>query len=183
LSKLDSNSKRPTDIERTALHEAGHAVAAIQLGVDGQDYGFVTVIPQGNINGSFSISEISDSISDIHRDIIINCAGYGALRALGYSESFASIGCGDDFAKSKILIKKYSLLPLNHWKDQAISLLSLPKNTRAVKAVADNLLQHKTLGPIYTQITVKAATGLLSSIEFQQYKDNCQAAGLSYWLD
>ena len=183
MSKLHSNTRGLAEIERTALHEAGHAVAAIQLGVDLQDYGFVTIIPQGNMNGSFNIREISDSISDIHRDIIINCAGYGALRALGYSKSFASIGCGDDFAKSKILIKKYSLLPLNHWKEQAISLLSLPKNTRAVKAVANNLLQHKTLGPIYTQIVVEAATGPLSSIEFQQYKDNCQAAGMSYWLD
>jgi hypothetical protein len=169
-----------TDFERTALHEAGHVVAAIQLGVDGQDYGRVTIVPKDQTNGSFSMCEISESISEIKRDIVINCAGYGALRALGYPEDFACRGCGDDFVKSANLIDQYSLLPLSHWKDQATQLLSLPDNVLAVRAIADNLLKYKILGPVYATVVFEFAIGMISSVEFDQFKVNC---GDSYWLE
>ncbi len=70
--------------QRTALHEAGHAVAAIQLGVDGQDFGGITISPKGQQNGSFSMNEMHSTIVEVQRDIVINCSGYGALCALGY---------------------------------------------------------------------------------------------------
>lgn len=174
--------KKSTDLQRIALHEAGHAVAAIKLGIDGQDLGVVTIVPKDHMNGSFSMREMSCTYLEIRHDIIINCAGYGALRASGYPESIACIGCGDDFGKAEKLIKGWSLSPLDHWKDQATQLLSIPENALAVSRVSAELLKHKTLGPEYINVLVMAATGLLSKIEVEQFKVNCQAVGVAYWL-
>jgi len=171
-----------TDEQRTAIHEAGHAVAAIQLGIDGQDYGWVTIIPKEHMNGSFSMREMGTTPSEVQNDLVINCSGYGALRAAGYNKNFACTGCSDDFNKAEKLISDFSLPSLDHWKCLATNLLSLPENARAVKAVADCLMQHKELGPGYTEITVMGAMGLMSAVEVDQFKENCSACGYQYWL-
>ena len=168
--------------QRTAMHEAGHAVAAIQLGVDGQDYGSITIIPEGRMSGSFSMRKMCTTQSEAQRDLIISCAGYGALRAAGYTEKFACTGCGDDFNSAEALIENWSLPSLDHWKKLATHLLSLPENARAVKAVADSLIQHKTLGPAYTEIKLMAAIGIQSPSGTEHFKKNCNAQGLAYWL-
>jgi hypothetical protein len=172
-----------TQEQRTALHEAGHAVSAIQLGIDGQDFGVVTIVPEGLKNGSFSMREMCCTDLEIQRDIVVNCAGYGALRALGYPESIACIGCGDDFGKAEKLIEGWLLSPLDHWKDQATQLLSIPENALAVSRVSAELLKHKTLGPEYITILVMASTGIVSQLELDQFKMIRDAAGLSYWLE
>jgi hypothetical protein len=172
-----------TDEQRTAIHEAGHAVAAIQLGINGQDYGSVTITPKDNMSGNFSMREMRSTPSELQSDLIINCSGYGALRVTGHNKNLSCTGCGDDFSKAEKLIAEFSLPSLHHWKCLATNLLSLPENTRAVKAVAECLLQHKKLGPIYTEITVMAAMGLMSVAEVEQFKENYSECGHQYWLE
>ncbi len=46
-----------TGEQRTAVYEAGYAVAAIQSGVDGQDYDSVTIVTKDFVGCSFSIRE------------------------------------------------------------------------------------------------------------------------------
>jgi hypothetical protein len=173
----------PTDREHTALHEAGHAVAAVQLGLDGQDYGSVTIIPSETMNGSFSMSALGSTVCEAQRDIVISCAGYGALRALGYPEHFASTGCGEDFSVAETLIRRWSLPPIDYWKDLTTQLFVLHENAQAVKDVAKNLIKYKTNGPEFIHITVGVAIGLLSQLEVEKFKLNCQAFDRSYWLE
>lgn len=168
--------------QRTALHEAGHAVAAIQLGLDLQDIGSVTVVPKAQMNGSFSINEMQSNIFEVHRDIVINCSGYGALRALGFPEDYACTGCDDDFDKSEILIANWKLTSLNYWKNLATKFLSIPKNASALQVVADSLIKYKILGPEYTQILIRAELGLYTHDFLEDFKVHCQQMGQSYWL-
>lgn len=168
--------------QRIALHEAGHAVAAIQLGVDGQDFGVITIVPKGQQNGSFSMNEMHSNIVDVQRDVVINCSGYGALHALGHPEDFACTGCEDDFDKSKILIDNWNLPSLNHWKNLATDFLSNAENSRAVRTVADSLIKHKELGPEYTQILVRIAIGLDTKDFLEKWKERHDLLDQSYWL-
>jgi hypothetical protein len=181
LSTSGSYMGELTDEQRIAFHEAGHAVAAIQLGVDLSDYGQTTIVPKEYANGSFSMGESYETLSEVERDLIINCAGYGSLRSLGYPEEFSSVGCGDDFSKAQDLIESWALQSLDHWKIEATHLLSLPPNAMAVKSVAEELLKHKTIGPEYTTILVLTSTGNMSQLDCEQFKANYGAAGLSYW--
>ena len=169
------------DGQRIAFHEAGHAVAAIQLGVDLSDYGQTTIVPKGYTNGSFRMRESYDTSSEAERDLIINCAGYGALRSLGHPEELASTGCGDNFSKARALIRGWALQSLDHWKMEATQLLSLPPNTKAVKRVAEELLKHKTLGPEYSTVLVLTSTGIMSQLDCEGFKAKYGAVGLSYW--
>ena len=170
-----------TDEQRTALHEAGHAVTAIQLGTDLSDYGQTTIVPKEYMSGSFRMRESCDTLSEVERDLIINCAGYGALRSLGYPEEFSSTGCGDDFGKAQDLIDNWELQSLDHWKMEATQLLSLPANATAVQSVAEALLKHKTLGPDYTTILVLTSSGIMSQLDCEQFEANCGSAGIPYW--
>jgi hypothetical protein len=170
-----------TDEQRKAFHEAGHAVAAIQLGVDFSDYGQTTIVPKDYMNGSFSMRESCGTLSEVERDLIINCAGYGALRSIGFPEEFASLGCGDDFTKAQELIDNRALQSLDHWKMEAIQLLSLPPNPTALKSVAEELLKYKTIGPEYTTILVLTSAGIMSQLDCQQFKTNYGSVGLPYW--
>jgi hypothetical protein len=181
LKNSESNLVELTDEQRTAFHEAGHAVAAIQMGVDLSDYGQITIVPKEYMSGSFIMRESCDTLFEVERDLIINCAGYGALRSAGYPEEFASIGCGDDFSKARALIRDWALPSLDQWKSQATQLLSLPPNAMAVKSVAEELLKHKTLGPEYATILLLTSTGITSQLDCEQFKVNCGSAGIPYW--
>ncbi|MCX7209744.1 MAG: hypothetical protein NTZ99_05070, partial [Burkholderiales bacterium] len=126
--------------------------------------------------------EMHSTIVEVQRDIVINCSGYGALHALGYSQDFACTGCEDDFDKSVILIENWKLPALNHWKNLATDFLSYAENSRAVRSVADSLIKHKELGPEYTQILVRIAIGLDTKDFLEEWKLRHQLLDQSYWL-
>ncbi len=148
------------ELRRIAIHEAGHAVAAIQLGLDGQDFGALTIEPKDYMNGRFEMREIRCHEEGRLRDMVVNCAGYAALRTLGLPEDYASLGCGNDFEKAEHLIHAWGLAPIDHWKEVARALLALPDNLRAVEALADELLKAKTLQADEVEICIYNSLGL-----------------------
>ncbi len=115
-------------------------IATIQLA--GWDFGSATIAPNEYVNGSFSICKISASLSEAHRDLIINCAGYGALPPAGCTEYIPSNGCDDDFSKAQELIYNQLLPTLYQRMNQAEHLLSFSRSTTAVICVAHELIEH-----------------------------------------
>lgn len=94
------------------------------------------------MSGSFSICAVSASLSEAHRDLIINCAGYAALPSVGCAEEFAHTGCEADFSKAQQLIGNWPLPTLDQRKNQAAHLLSFSRSTAAVICVAHELIEH-----------------------------------------
>jgi ATP-dependent Zn protease len=56
-----------TDLELTAYHEAGHAVAALVLNLE---FDYVTIKASGNIQGHVSLSGVIETELDIDRSVI-----------------------------------------------------------------------------------------------------------------
>jgi hypothetical protein len=155
---------------RTAIHEAGHAVAAIQLGTDGQDFGDVSIVSNGTLSGFFQMSPCGGDTEEVSRHLIVSCSGYGALRALGFDEEFACVGCGDDFEQSNTLIGRHSLAPLEYWKALAVNLFSWNENREAVRLVARELVKAKRLNGEHAQILVEYAVGEISKSDLDKWQ-------------
>lgn len=86
------------DEQKTAIHEAGHAVAHVRLGIL-QD--ILTIVPDGYFAGAVS-SEGIETVEDAdmaEKMVLAYCASFSALIAYGYPTELALVGCNDDFEK------------------------------------------------------------------------------------
>jgi hypothetical protein len=155
-----SRTRRATrQLERTAYHEAGHAVAAW---VQHRRFTRVTIVPQGDVLGSCRFARLPtfhpDSDTDqktqwwIEREILHLLAGIAAeahlsgRRPQGWSDQkdvrqafqLALYQAGGD-VKGAAAYLDWCWYP-------ASGLVAHPLNWAAIKALAATLLAHRTLG-------------------------------------
>ena len=154
---------------KTALHESGHAVAHIRMGIQQDD---MTIISNGIALGAVS-SEGIDHVEDIegaHNMVQAYCAGYASLIAHGYSNERALVGCDDDFDKAFELIESWGLkLNLEQYKALTVELMSQPMNLAAVKQLADYLLTRERVAGEVIGVLVELSDGACSKAEFDRF--------------
>jgi hypothetical protein len=146
------------DLHTTAIHEAGHAVAAVRLDIE---YGRATIVPDveaGNLglvscDENYFVLEHQDDmgcVSTVSHELVENqlilcLAGYAARIAAGHSEEDSMDGTGKDISDAVELLAKVPSLPLDHWKEKVVALMQRPENVNAVQRVACQLLKDRCL--------------------------------------
>jgi hypothetical protein len=157
--------------QKTAIHEAGHTVAHIRLGIG---YGHTSILPDheqgfwGRASGE-GVRHV-ESEREAGDMVLAFCAGYGALRAAGYPDDVATDGAGGDFAKAHELMS-FWLLPggLDDWKARAVELMRKPENVAAVAFVVPYLQRHGRIEPEDFDVLVEVADGNITQGELQRY--------------
>jgi len=161
------------ELQKTACHEAGHAVAFVRL-FDGREQGRVTIEPRGDAAGchlaevlSFppTEDETPEQRATIENEAIYACAGYAALVATGYSKEEAGRGCDSDFEDAEAGSKK----SLEIVKKEAVLLMSRPENMKAVARIAKELIQEKTLDADQVEILIEIEDGHTTEDEYKWY--------------
>lgn len=103
-----NNSLRlsPADLERTAYHEAGHAMALCFSASNGDDIGFVTIVPRDDGSLGFVAplpdGRVSYTRSDYREKIETYLAGRAA-EAIRYGEEHVSSGAVSDLYAATVL--------------------------------------------------------------------------------
>lgn len=142
-----------SDLLKTAIHEAGHAVAHIRYRLD---YDYVTIrcgeSTLGHVTGE-GVENVWDRDNALEQAIAY-CAGYAAMRNAGLSDKAARLGCDDDFEHAEHLIKFWKLEPLEFILTQAINLMELPENRKAVEVISKHLVDWQTLDGDYISVLV-----------------------------
>ena len=157
------------DLQLVALHEAGHAVAHVRLGIQQST---ATIKPTDWTTGAVTGEGVENVWSAEQAAPMVEayCAGYAALVAAGYGEKIAQQCCDSDFEHAAHLIEFWQLTgDIEQWKSRAVALMSAPENTRAAQLVAEHLLIHETLDDGYLDVLVELADGNRSEQEFPQY--------------
>lgn len=160
------------DIQQTAIHEAGHAVAYARLFPDEPLRG-LTIVPDLDENAAgyaevpadlaFVGSDMEDTEVEAYflRVATFCCAGYAATLAFGGDTAEAERGCESDFEDAG-----HRLEPA---KARAIELMAEPANKTAVGLIAEELLKRKTLDPSLVSILVDVADGETDMEGYRQY--------------
>ncbi len=157
------------ELYRTAIHEAGHAVAFIRLFPD-RDGSHVTIDPHDGSLGAFyaedvAFTEMSVSEADAERQFLNHavycCAGYAAVLAAGEPDELALRGCGQDFEQAGRF--------LDEGKRIAVALMAQPKNVTTVKFLADELMRWKTIPWEHAEVAVGVGDGECTMEEYRQY--------------
>ena len=159
---------------KTAIHEAGHAVAFYRLFGDAARYGHtLTIEPHEDLLGSHRAEELvfhgvgeltAEQRLTFENEAIYSCAGYAAVLAAGYSDEAALAGCGSDFDKAE----RACDVPLDISKEKAVELMTLPENTAAVARVAAELLSQSTLEWDEVAILIEVADGTATEQDYQR---------------
>jgi ATP-dependent Zn protease len=123
--------------EKTAIHEAGHAVMCLRLGVV---LGAISIIPNENGRLGFVTHEDdSEFTADGAKNKALTClAGYAALVAIDAPN--AASGCDDDFDDAQEALERWQLGSVDGWKGRTIEMMRRPENVKAVGLVASKLL-------------------------------------------
>jgi ATP-dependent Zn protease len=159
-----------TDLRWVAIHEAGHGVARLRLFPD-QYFEHISIEEQddslGRVILAFDTTVISKSstIEDgedlFMSDAICACAGYAACTVAGFSEEQALTGCESDFERA------------GHRKERAcelaLELLGRDENVRAVRLIADKLLELSTIDHDHIGVLIELADGECSEDEYREY--------------
>ena len=165
--------------KRTAIHEAGHAVAHSRLGIL-QDH--VSIDPEniyddeGNLLGATLGSAIAEGAEHVNSkeeagDQVIACyAGYAALGAAGYSEEDAACGADDDFCIASYLLESWQIGEESDWKGKALAMMREQKNIAAVTRVAEELLQERRLVMDQINTLIEVADDEIPEEEYQRCK-------------
>jgi hypothetical protein len=167
------------DPRHTAVHEAGHVVAAARLDIPHDD---ATVVADESSAGSVTVPGVRDAwtAEQAQAMALVYCAGNAASIAAGYDEATASLGCGSDFENAELLVEQWNLAGgIEERKAAAVRLMSTPENVRAVQVVADHLLAHRTLDWDYLQRVLELADGECTDEEFRQYRQFREPEGTS----
>lgn len=158
-----------TDLRSTAIHEAGHVVAAMRLGIEQRE---VTILQDEWSAGAATGEGLTHVWSREQAESMAQmyCAGYAALVVAGYDEARATLGCGSDFEQVELLKSEWNLAAgIEEWKTAAVALMGKAENKRAVQVVADHLIAHKTLDADYLFVVLQLADGEYTELEFRQY--------------
>ena len=162
-----------TQSSMTAYHEAGHAVAFYRL-FDNRLAGNVSIKPDELNLGKHAAEGAEEH--ELDNEAIYACAGYAALKAAGYSESEAILGCGSDFEIAEQVGDK----PLHLIKKNAVGLMSRRENIEAVDKVASELLEQQVLDPFDVETLIEIADGNATEEEYQTYLALKAAAPLGH---
>jgi hypothetical protein len=153
----------------TAIHEAGHAVAHIRLGIL-QDR--VTIEPKDGVLGS-AMAEGAGNVWDAEaaaNQAIAFCSGYAALVAAGHDQPTALAGADDDFEQTEYLISFWGLQGgIADWRNRAVELMAEPRNMAAVSLIAGHLEQEKTISGDVLDLLVDLSDGNCSQADFDRY--------------
>jgi hypothetical protein len=157
-------------LKRTAIHEAGHAVAHTRLDIL---QGRCTIVPSDTAAGSVTAegAEHVWSPEDARKQVIAYCAGYAALAATGVDESTARLGADSDFDRAIHLIEFWGLEGnLETWCQKAKELMGQPENLAAVQRVADELVRVRTVEFEDIDILVDITDGLATEDDYVRFK-------------
>lgn len=170
------------DRQTIAIHEAGHAVAAVRLEID---YGRATIVPDEDAGylGQVSCDESCFNLEHddgigcvgvenselVENQIILSLAGYAALIAAGFTEEESMNGTAKDISDAEALLEKMPSLPLEHWKAKAVSLMSHTENINAVQRVANQLLKDHYLARDMIDVLVEVADGISTEEDYERF--------------
>ncbi len=155
---------------KTAIHEAGHAVASVRLFPDRLVLEVsIEPEPDKGLLGKHAADELTvlcstpdeQAAASFEAEAIYSCAGYAAVLAAGYPEAEAIAGCESDFAEAGDL--------LDIGKSKAVELMQRPENQQAVKHVADELSRHRCLDGDHVAVLINVADGDMTEKEYQAY--------------
>ena len=164
-----------SELKRTAIHEAGHAVAFYRLFGESPRYGHkLTIDPHEGKLGSHSAEDLvfdglaplsADESQAFENEAIYACAGYAALRAAGYQEDIANSGCQSDFD----IAEQTSNFPLVIVKEKAVELMTDAQNISAVERLVGELLSRPTLEWEEGEMLIDLADGGVSEDDYKKY--------------
>lgn len=155
---------------QTAIHEAGHAVAHVRLGLDQEGADIIRNEDAGTLGGAAGegVNQVWNK-EQAEPVVLAFCAGYAALVAAGHEDG-AHLGADDDFEQAEYLIEYWGLQgTLADYKAKSVEQMSAPDNIRAVGMVAEHLLEHKKLDGEYIRVLVDMADGEVTEQEFARY--------------
>lgn len=158
------------DEQKTAIHEAGHAVAWQRL-FPGMVVNRVTIVPDiedgsaghhlaAELTFPWSPTVTPDQREAFRRYAVYRCAGFAAVLVSGYPEERAAEGCDSDFE---------DVAGLEERKAEAVTLLREPRNIAAVARVARELIERRTLDGDVVDVLIDVADGETSEADFQRY--------------
>lgn len=158
------------DLQHPAIHEAGHAVAHVRLGIS---QSLCTIEPAGAFLGHV-VAEGAEHVwtqEEARDQVIAYCAGYAALVAVGVDQDTAMLGADDDFEHATHLIDFWALQGnLHSWRGEAVDFMRDPANRAAVQRVADELMAVKTLDMDDVEILVEIGDGEMTEAEYADFK-------------
>jgi hypothetical protein len=113
-----------SDRRDTAIHEAGHAVMSLRLGVI---VGVVTLKPWDETLAGMVSSETDYQLTprDARLHAAVNLAGWAALAALGSPN--ADAGCEDDFEETRKALTTWHLGNVERWSKGAAHDATAPQ--------------------------------------------------------
>lgn len=159
------------EMERTAWHESGHAIASYLSGSKGADIGFVTIVPRSDGTLGFVARVPDERVSFTYRDYVdrleILLAGRAA-EEIKYGEDHISSGASSDLrTASAIAIRMATQLALGKshallWSEQpneehlqrseallrevyGSAMLKLTENRQLLQSFANELLEKQEL--------------------------------------
>lgn len=162
-------------LERIAIHEAAHAVAMEKL-FPGNYPEKLTIVPSGDeYLGLFRPGEYEGQISkdlpesEIEKHFIkyatFCCAGYAATIVFGFPDEKALVGCESDFETAGAYLEQ--------GKSEALNFCTEEENKKAIRFVADMLLECKTFED-YDELAVLLETAFdtRDKNEFYQWRSD-----------
>lgn len=160
-----------TDINdrHTAIHEAGHTVAHIRLGMEHDGADIIRVDGRLGAAKGEGKKHVWDE-NGAESVVLACCAGYAAMIAAGHTEDEALSGVYKDFEEAGEVITAWALPgSIEDWQARAVDLMRRPENVAAVALIAEHLLQRKCLDGDYCDVLVELADGETNEAEFARY--------------
>jgi len=153
------------DFVITAIHETGHLLSAIRLGLSP---GVTTIVRNedaGRAGGSeYEETLLRGDVSDHEviatglprKEGIHSMAGVAALRLMGIFDLDSLQGADSDIEGAARLLGDMSI---EDYINEALDLLRSGTNPLALQLLAEQLLLHKTIGSGYAEQIVSVADG------------------------
>ena len=160
--------------QRTAIHEAGHAVAHCRLKIE---QARVSIVPNDEENQLGSVlSQGAESVwsrEEAEPMVMAYLAGYAALVAAGIAPDEAIVGAESDLESAESLISFWGLDgTIETWKASLVVMMSRPENYAAVKRVAQELIETPTSCGESVAIMVEIVDGECSEDDYLRWKQN-----------
>ena len=163
---------KPDDrLHHTAIHEAGHAVAHVRLGLGHDGAHIIPNEEDGTLGGALGEGAKQVWDKDGAEPVVLSfLAGYAALVAAGVSVSVARRGADQDFEEAEEVISFWGLHgDIEVWLARSVELMRRPENLAAVALVAEHLLQRRRLPFDYVGVLVDMADGNVTEADFARF--------------